>query len=124
MPGMIGPVSGADDTALVRAIAAGDKSALGALYDRYAGTVLALCIRVLGDRAEAEEAMSDVFWQAWQQAERFDPEPRHPIELRESPPFIRKCRETEITQRRADAACVRQCWLNENVEILRVSRLS
>jgi RNA polymerase sigma-70 factor (ECF subfamily) len=72
---MTGP---ADDAALVRAIAAGERSALGDLYDRYAGTVLALCLRVLGDRAEAEEAMSDVFWQVWQQAGRFDSDRGNP----------------------------------------------
>jgi RNA polymerase sigma-70 factor (ECF subfamily) len=40
---------------------------------------MALCLRVLGDRAEAEEAVTDVFWQVWQQAGRFDLERGQPI---------------------------------------------
>jgi RNA polymerase sigma-70 factor, ECF subfamily len=73
------PAAGADELELIRAIAAGDKAAFGSLYDRYAGTVMALCLRVLGDRAEAEEAVTDVFWQVWQQAGRFDLERGQPI---------------------------------------------
>jgi RNA polymerase sigma-70 factor (ECF subfamily) len=79
LAGPEGPAAGADELELIRAIAAGDKAAFGSLYDRYAGTVMALCLRVLGDRAEAEEAVTDVFWQVWQQAGRFDLERGQPI---------------------------------------------
>jgi RNA polymerase sigma-70 factor (ECF subfamily) len=60
-----------DDLALMSAIAAGDPSALRDLYDRHAGQVLALCLRILRDRAEAEEALGDVFLELWEKAERF-----------------------------------------------------
>lgn len=53
-------------------IAAGDASSLSALYDRYSGIVLATCLRILNDRADAEEVLGDVFWQVWEQAGRFD----------------------------------------------------
>jgi len=79
LAGTEGPAAGAEDLSLIRAVAAGDKAAFGSLYDRYAGTVMALCLRVLGDRAEAEEAVTDVFWQVWQQAGRFDLERGQPI---------------------------------------------
>ena len=79
MAGPEGPAAQVEELALIRAIAAGDKTAFGSLYDRYAGTVMALCLRVLGDRAEAEEAVTDVFWQVWQQAGRFDLERGQPI---------------------------------------------
>ena len=79
MAGPEGPAAVAEELALIRAIAAGDKAAFGSLYDRYAGTVMALCLRVLGDRAEAEEAVTDVFWQVWQQAGRFDLDRGQPI---------------------------------------------
>jgi len=60
-----------DDLALMSAIAAGDPSALRDLYDRHAGQVLALCLRILRDRAEAEEALGDVFLELWEKADRF-----------------------------------------------------
>jgi RNA polymerase sigma-70 factor (ECF subfamily) len=55
-------------------VAAGDPSALGALYDRHAGRILALCLRVLRQRAEAEEVLGDVFWEVWERADRYRPE--------------------------------------------------
>jgi RNA polymerase sigma-70 factor (ECF subfamily) len=63
----------ADDAALVAAIARGDKSALGALYDRHCRLLLALGLRVLGDRTAAEDVLHDVFLEAWHQARTFDP---------------------------------------------------
>lgn len=61
-----------DDHELVRAMAGGDRSAMAELYDRYAGLVLALCIRVLGDRREAEDLVHDVFLEAWRQGADYD----------------------------------------------------
>jgi RNA polymerase sigma-70 factor (ECF subfamily) len=60
------------DETLVARIAAGDQEALSSLYDRYRGVVYALALRVLRDRAEAEEVLTDVFLQAWRQADGFD----------------------------------------------------
>jgi RNA polymerase sigma-70 factor (ECF subfamily) len=53
-------------------ISAGDPAALEALYERHAGAVFALCLRVLGDRSEAEEVLEDVFFELWQRSARFD----------------------------------------------------
>ena len=53
-------------------LAAGDASVVGSLYDRHARAVFSLAIRVLGDRADAEEIVQDVFAQVWSQAARFD----------------------------------------------------
>jgi RNA polymerase sigma-70 factor (ECF subfamily) len=60
------------DRALVRRMAAGDQAALGALYDRYAGVLHALAVRVTGDADDAEEVVEETFWQAWRQAERYE----------------------------------------------------
>ena len=60
------------DAALMAGIAAGDPAALEALYGRHASVVFALCLRVLGDRSEAEEVLEDIFFELWQRAERFD----------------------------------------------------
>lgn len=65
------PSSG-DDDALLQRIAAGDEQALGALYDRWSPLVFSLCVHILGDDDEAEEAVEETFWQAWRQAARYD----------------------------------------------------
>ena len=59
--------------ALIARVASGDEIALGALYDATSRQVFGLGLRILGDRALAEEAVVDVFTQIWQKAARFDP---------------------------------------------------
>src|SRR5262245_41630381 len=61
------------DEMLVRRMASRDQEALSRLYDRHRVVVFALALRVLRDRAEAEEALTDVFMQAWRSAGGFDP---------------------------------------------------
>lgn len=61
-----------DDDALLRHIASGNEHALGALYDRWSPLVFSLCVHILGDDDEAEEAVEETFWQAWRHAARFD----------------------------------------------------
>jgi RNA polymerase sigma-70 factor (ECF subfamily) len=65
-------VVSAEDGRLVRNVAEGDGDALGVLYDRHAGAVFTLAVRILRDRAEAEEVVQEVFAQAWRQAARYD----------------------------------------------------
>jgi RNA polymerase sigma-70 factor, ECF subfamily len=60
------------EAALVSRMATGDESALSALYDLYAGQVLGLIMRVLTNRAEAEEILEEVFFQCWREAVRYD----------------------------------------------------
>jgi len=61
------------DSALVAAIAAGDRGAIARLYDRYAPALLAGGQRLLGRRREAEDLVHDVFLEAWRQAAGYDP---------------------------------------------------
>jgi RNA polymerase sigma-70 factor (ECF subfamily) len=61
-----------EDLALVRAMAAGDTGAFAKFYDRHAGLVFALCVRILHDRAEAEELLVDIFYEMWKRIDRFD----------------------------------------------------
>jgi RNA polymerase sigma-70 factor, ECF subfamily len=63
----------ASDVAAVDRTAGGDAEALAMLYDRHAKLVFSLACRILGDPAEAEEVVQDVFSQAWLQASRYDP---------------------------------------------------
>ena len=62
------------DVELVTRMASKDQQALAALYDRYAGPVYALALRILGAASDAEEVLQDVFAQAWDQAPRYDPQ--------------------------------------------------
>ena len=56
----------------VESVAAGDDSALGRLYDRYAGLLVGLSRRILGSQEEAEDVLQEVFVQVWNQAKRYD----------------------------------------------------
>jgi RNA polymerase sigma-70 factor, ECF subfamily len=57
---------------LVERIAAGDQSALAALYDATNRFIYSLILRVLGDMGSAEEVMIDVYTQLWRQAASYD----------------------------------------------------
>jgi len=62
-----------DDAELLRRAASGDQGALGELYDRYAGVVHSLCLRILRSRDDADEVLVDVFAELWARSGRFDP---------------------------------------------------
>jgi RNA polymerase sigma-70 factor, ECF subfamily len=57
---------------LASRIAAGDPSALRSAYDTYAGRVLALSLRIVRSKAEAEDVVQDTFLEVWRRASEFD----------------------------------------------------
>lgn len=57
---------------LVARIVERDQAALAELYDATAGRVYALALHIVGDRASAEEVVSDTYYQVWKQADRYD----------------------------------------------------
>lgn len=59
--------------ALIMSIAARNEAALAEFYDATAARVYALARRITGELAAAEEVVSDVYLQVWQQAERYNP---------------------------------------------------
>jgi RNA polymerase sigma-70 factor (ECF subfamily) len=67
------PDSALDDVSIVQAMARGDSAALALLYDRYAGSMLALSQRIVGRGAEAEDVIHDVFLEAWRHSADYDP---------------------------------------------------
>lgn len=61
------------DSELARRVAAKDRAAFLALYDRYAGRVYGLCLRVLREPGAAEEVSQESFLKLWVRAGQFDP---------------------------------------------------
>src|SRR4051812_6314081 len=61
-----------DDAALIGRMAAGDRDAIGELYDRHAARMLGLAHRILRNRSDAEEVLQEVFSQAWRTATRYE----------------------------------------------------
>ena len=68
-----------DDFELMQQIAARDPVSFGKLYDRYSAGIFALGIRMLRDRAEAEDFLTEIFWEIWQKAARYDPSRGSPV---------------------------------------------
>ncbi len=62
----------ADDSALMSAIADGDSQALKALYDRHAGLVFTVALRIVRDRTEAEDLLTEIFFELWQKRDRYN----------------------------------------------------
>jgi RNA polymerase sigma-70 factor (ECF subfamily) len=61
----------ADDRALLRAMAAGDRDALATLYARHGPAVFAHLVLVTGDRSFSEEILQDTMLAAWRGAAGF-----------------------------------------------------
>jgi RNA polymerase sigma-70 factor (ECF subfamily) len=66
--------AGEDDpvAALIRRVAAQDRAAFRALYAAASAKLFGVLLRMLGNRAEAEDALQDVFARVWTAAPRFD----------------------------------------------------
>jgi RNA polymerase sigma-70 factor (ECF subfamily) len=62
-----------DDAALVARMCAGDDQALARLYDRWARPAYALILQIVRDPDDADDTLEEAFYQAWRQADRFDP---------------------------------------------------
>lgn len=62
--------SGVDD--LLTRTAGGDQDAFAALYRNTCGKLLGICLRVLADRAEAEDVLQEVYVTVWDKAAQYD----------------------------------------------------
>jgi RNA polymerase sigma-70 factor (ECF subfamily) len=65
---------GLTDEELISRIAVRDPAALAALYDRHAPNLFGLLVRMIRNRATAEDVLQETFLQIWSQADRFDPQ--------------------------------------------------
>jgi len=60
-----------DDTDLIERLKAGDEQALEAIFNRYSAKLYNVAQRILGEVADAEEVIQDVFWTAFRKAKSF-----------------------------------------------------
>ena len=77
MPADIAVVKSEDaagsDRELTTRMAAGDERALAEFYDRFGNLCYSLAFQVMGNGADSQEVVSDVFAQVWSSAASFDP---------------------------------------------------
>lgn len=60
-----------DITKLIVRVSLRDRAAFDQLYRNTSSKLFGVCLRVLGDRAEAEEALQEVYVKIWNKADRF-----------------------------------------------------
>jgi len=60
-------------------VAAGDRSALQAVYDATSAKLFGVVLRILNDRSEAEDVLQEVYITVWSKADRFDASRASPI---------------------------------------------
>jgi RNA polymerase sigma-70 factor (ECF subfamily) len=63
----------ASDAQLVVAVGRFHQGALAEAYRRHAGAAFGLALRIVNDRAFAEEVVQEVFLRLWNEPEKFDP---------------------------------------------------
>ncbi len=70
--------SGFLSTALSK-VGGGDRAAFAQVYHHTSAKLLGVCLRVLGNRSEAEDALQEAFIKIWLKAGAFDPARSSPI---------------------------------------------
>jgi RNA polymerase sigma factor (sigma-70 family) len=63
----------------LRRVASGDREALDNVYSATSAKLFGICLRILKDRAEAEDALQEVYVSVWRRAGSFDPARASPI---------------------------------------------
>ena len=61
-----------DDIELVQEYLQGNLEAFRQFFQRYASEVLTLAYRILGNKQDAEDVVSDVFFELWERRDRYD----------------------------------------------------
>lgn len=60
------------DARLLERIAGGDEDAFGLLYDRFSPGLYSMALRIMGNDAEAQDALQDAFSHIWRKAATYD----------------------------------------------------
>jgi RNA polymerase sigma-70 factor (ECF subfamily) len=66
-------------SASLHRVAGGSRAALADVYQKTSAKLFGICIRILGDRGEAEDALQDIFISVWRKADTFDAAKASPI---------------------------------------------
>lgn len=61
------------DLDLMQRVAAREEAAVGELYDRFGSLVFRMAYQTMPSRAEAEDAVQEIFVRLWRTADRYDP---------------------------------------------------
>jgi RNA polymerase sigma-70 factor (ECF subfamily) len=61
------------DLALMQRVAANEEAAVAELYDRFGSLVYRMAYQAMPTRADAEDAVQEVFVRLWKTAKRYDP---------------------------------------------------
>ncbi|MCF8486684.1 MAG: sigma-70 family RNA polymerase sigma factor [Rhodobacteraceae bacterium] len=60
-------------TQMLLGVAARDRAAFRQIYSAASAKLMGVLLRILGNRAEAEDALQEVFTRVWLRADRYDP---------------------------------------------------
>ena len=78
-PTRSGPIEREELSAALRRVADGSQTALAEVYRKTSAKLFGVCIRILGEREEAEDALQEIFTSVWRNAGSFDPAKGSPI---------------------------------------------
>ena len=67
------PFGGAALDGLLARTAGGDRAAFRSLYDATSSRLFAICLRIVKDRAAAEDVLQEAYVRVWERARQFDP---------------------------------------------------
>jgi RNA polymerase sigma-70 factor (ECF subfamily) len=93
-------------------VCAGDRAALRLVYENTAAKLFGVCLRILGDKAEAEDVLQDVYLTVWRRAATFDPARASPITW-----LVAIARNRSIDRLRASATTRRMRPIDDALEV-------
>ena len=67
-------------TALIHKVGQGDSTAFSTLYDTTSSLIFGLILRIMKERAAAEEVLTDVYTEVWKKSASYDPDKFMPLE--------------------------------------------
>lgn len=81
----------------------GSEQALGELYDATLGKVFGVAVRIVGDSTAAEDVVTDVYYDAWKNAARYDQMRGRPITW-----LLTICRNRALDEYRRESSAARK----------------
>jgi RNA polymerase sigma-70 factor, ECF subfamily len=80
MTGELGAAKARNELAsLLAAISRGDRQAFSKLYECTSAKLYGICLRLMGNEAEAQEVLQEAYVTVWRKADRFEPAKASPV---------------------------------------------